>query len=333
LGNLVVEAVNQEKEQRHMKWKIKSPRIVSDEPIASFVEENIDKHVAEEEIKLARDDDVEENLLVENLGEAAECPICLSGEGKMLKLKCKHLFHEDCLRSQLKRKFGVGEKMNFGFMRCGICREEICHRKLKGQVFRLRNIRNKAEKAAMRKLHEDFEEKEIVEMLAQVNSCLDIVNITKCGRCKKGYVFDGYASCQRDMDNEDENEHEHEHENEHENEDEDDGEVEREEDENGYMVEVFVVKKSKHKALCEPCKALGDVCLHGNESRVYKCMYCCERFSTWNCGVNDYYCDTCHEQFKVIPCDPKTCLYDQKHPVSNGGGISFPVCLECWGEK
>lgn len=48
-------------------------------------------------------------------GENFECPICFSGEGNVLRLRCGHLFHFDCLRAS----------MLHGKDSCPLCRDNI----------------------------------------------------------------------------------------------------------------------------------------------------------------------------------------------------------------
>eukprot|EP00347_Sterkiella_histriomuscorum_P002117 403369410 len=82
-----------------------------------------------------------------------DCQICYTNPlntSPVVKLKCKHLFHEECLYKILQNKWS-GNRINFGFMNCPICSQLIESEnsvKIQSFISELYEIRGQVENVA-----------------------------------------------------------------------------------------------------------------------------------------------------------------------------------------
>lgn len=105
---------------------------------------------------LPRRQEEEEKMGGEEVMEG-ECAICLGDhtDGPLLRLDCNHIFHEECIREQISRNWGDGARMNFGFMHCGLCRDEINHPRLEKVVKPFKKLKKSVTKILLKQADAD----------------------------------------------------------------------------------------------------------------------------------------------------------------------------------
>jgi len=196
-----------------------------------------------------------------------------------LVLGCNHVFHKACLTRMLEARWN-GARIDFGFMQCPTCRQEIAHEELGEVLESIIALKEEVERKALMRLEYD-----------NLSQCQDITSpggrfyqdpkgyaMNKfayflCYKCNKAY-FGGDANCgvRGDFD--------------------------------------------PSELVCGACANPGMVTTcskHGDDYFEYKCQFCCSA-AVWFCFGTTHFCDPCHNQPGVGP-DQKR---DGKLPVCDG---------------
>jgi len=232
------------------------------------------------------------------------CPICFEGICDTV-LNCGHKVHEDCL-SQMIHQSDPECRITYSPIKCPLCRVVFQPNIGKIDIQGILDVCREAEDTGMKQLQKDYEEKEVIEILAQ-KSVLEVAIMRQCQACACVY-FDGYSSCAARIP----------------------GEVE--DDLNADRV-----------YQCRACNASekGKSCeQHGYSFGIMKCIYCCIRVSTYHCGGEFYCCTPCHGDlqgngisgFTPLECPgDETCLFHGSyyHPPNTGAEGCF--MLNCGG--
>eukprot|EP00347_Sterkiella_histriomuscorum_P021021 403335566 len=233
-----------------------------------------------------------------------DCLICYTdplGSAPVVKMRCNHMFHEECLYKILQNKWS-GNRINLGFMNCPICAQLIdCDNSFKLQqiIQVLYNIRDQVESLAYNTAMREgiFTAKEFLIRYTdptyeqQVEYAMLKMAIYQCNDCG-GCFYGGRRDCEAELDE---------------------------------------AKQPKPEdLLCIVCtsyryKILDDNCVHhGVEYIEYKCQFCCET-AVWYCWGGTRMCETCHDiAGENIPkvCNEDICPYKGQHP-QNGKHHSF----------
>eukprot|EP00347_Sterkiella_histriomuscorum_P013532 403364350 len=233
-----------------------------------------------------------------------DCLICYTdplGTAPVVKLRCNHMFHEECLYKILQNKW-TGNRVNFGFMNCPICSQLIDSEisfKIQPIIKELFNIKYQVEQLAQNRAEREgiFTAEEYLIKYAdntyeqQIEYAMLKLAIYKCHDCQIFYCG-GRRDCEAELDE---------------------------------------AKQPKPQdLLCVVCTSFryeiqNDNCVHhGDEYIEYKCQFCCET-AVWYCWGGTRMCEPCHNiAGENIPkiCNENTCPYKGQHP-ENGKHHSF----------
>lgn len=188
-----------------------------------------------------------------------ECAICLGdhADGPLLRLDCNHIFHEDCIREQISRNWGAGARMSFGFIHCGLCRDEISHPRLEKVVKPFKMLKRSVTKLLLQQADADGLPAHLAkEHPNREEEVQRVFAANLCSQCSKPFCS-GRIDCGGD-------------------------------DEVDPQTLVcgdcsFQTSHSSYK--CHE---------HGVKYAIYKCDSCC-KVATFDCRGN-HFCDECHRQ-------------------------------------
>eukprot|EP00347_Sterkiella_histriomuscorum_P011491 403372252 len=233
-----------------------------------------------------------------------DCLICYTdplGSAPVVKMRCNHMFHEECLYKILQNKWS-GNRVNFGFMNCPICSQLMESEnsvKIQSIILELQNTKQHVEQLAQNRAEREgvFTAEEYLIKYTdptyeqQVEYAMHKLAIYKCHDCQ-AYYCGGRRDCEAELDE---------------------------------------AKQPKPEdILCIVCTSyryeiLDDNCVHhGDEYIEYKCQFCCET-AVWYCWGGTRMCEPCHNiAGENIPkiCNENTCPYKGQHP-ENGKHHSF----------
>jgi E3 ubiquitin-protein ligase MYCBP2 len=197
------------------------------------------------------------------------CNICWVesiGQAPALKLKCGHIFHESCLVERLQKKWS-GARINFGFLKCPLCKKQIAHPSLEATLKPYLKLLQDVEAKALQRLKFEGLDKDpnITDPNAKYYGqpaayALDRFAYYPCFKCNRPY-FGGRRACE---------------------------EAARDEDE----------KFDPKELVCGSCAANSEAqnCkVHGREFIEYKCKWCCE-VASFFCWGTTHFCVSCHKR-------------------------------------
>ena len=214
--------------------------------------------------------------------------------GPFVQLRCRDLFHYRCLEQCIRKKWCT-RRITFGYLKCPNCKVNIsipldC--KINTALEPAKELRKKIGEITERRLMLDKRENDgpLTDSSHRFYQqpkeyAMAIYACYECGKCKKPFIG-GQVSC----------------------------EVEANAD---------LGEDSKEAFVCFDCSGGKKCSIHGSESMVNKCKFCCQP-ATWFCWGNTHFCNDCHEkQIKdrnyskngpFLQCNPRDCKFGSKHP-------------------
>lgn len=234
------------------------------------------------------------------------CTICME-EGELVALSCSHSFCLGCLSQQLAARW-AGPRVTFGFLHCALCRSPLSHILLEPLLLELWELRRHVIDVAHQRFCEDDMDSKLSARLGRkateeetrAQAEQDMV-VYICADCDTPYCA-GRVEC-------------------------------------AAGVEGPAIADLR----CQDCewerqnfrKGFGHRCmLHGPESAIFKCDYCCE-LAVWDCGEGlGHFCERCHRDAgsnTYFPCPgPEVCPLGIPHPPNQIGNLSFVCgCTSC----
>lgn len=220
---------------------------------------------------------VEKNQAL-TLGQKSDdyCMICaISGIGDepAVQLECKHIFHFNCLKGLLSKRW-PGPRIVFSYLNCTSCKQRMKASYCK----EITQIIEQAEKVE-KEIHSKAEERGKYENLAKDEKlkdkyndpghrfyknfklmCIESLSYYECYECKQPY-FGGQKNCE--------------------------------------MAQEEAKEYKPQELVCGKCSAknvgMGEVnCKkHGTDYIEFKCKFCCE-IAQWFCWGNTHFCEKCH---------------------------------------
>jgi len=241
------------------------------------------------------------------LEKDAYCTICYSeplGSGPTIKLSCGHGYHFLCVKRLLEAKWN-GPRINFGFMRCPLCKTVLDHPSLKAVLAPLLELRKVVRGKALMRLKYENKDKvpEITEAGGEWFGDAEGYAEQKfayylCFKCGKPY-YGGEVACAAAGASFDPSE--------------------------------FICGG------CAPWSGELDCPKHGKDFIEFKCRYCCS-VAVWFCFGTTHFCEPCHSRHSSPgpgPCpwvagkkyDGDKCPLGLVHPPT---GEEFPLgCGVC----
>lgn len=222
------------------------------------------------------------------------CFICLDMESNgLISLQCGHSVHYECISEQLRNRW-PGKRVNFGYLKCGICRLNLAHDSLMDAIDSHQEIKSKVESLCITRFMEDNLDERNVENIDK-EYCLNIMSCYICEKCENLFCG-GLVSCA-----------------------------------NAEVVDASTLlcqpcHFSDQSVPNEPVKTENEVWMrkceiHGFKYAIYKCDSCCS-IATFDCSSN-HYCDRCHNQAstpKNYLCPGKElCPLGIDHPPNKSG--------------
>mmetsp|Transcript_28622 Transcript_28622/g.75189 ORF Transcript_28622/g.75189 Transcript_28622/m.75189 type:complete len:1124 (+) Transcript_28622:110-3481(+) len=199
------------------------------------------------------------------------CTICYCegyNEAPSLQLKCGHIFHEHCLTDSLTKRWGDTPRIQFDFMKCPGCRQDMEHPHLEDQYIepnrRLRTKVTQMLKDFMEAEYDGFEpeDKEKADKRGHLDWAEDHVAIELCHKCQLPYNA-GRVDCADNVG-----------------------------DEDGPPPRLAI------DGVCSNCRDMGDLAKpcpkHGKEALAWKCRYGCH-LATYECFNYLHVCNPCHD--------------------------------------
>eukprot|EP00038_Savillea_parva_P028076 m.63056 g.63056 ORF g.63056 m.63056 type:complete len:1152 (-) comp8130_c0_seq1:38-3493(-) len=204
------------------------------------------------------------------------CPICWT-EGLSLapsiKLACGHIVHAQCVEKQLKERWGDKPRIQFGFMACPACRQDIAHPYLEADHLEpLRRLKGKIESLAEEQMVEEYplmepEEQAKADAAGHVDYAMAHFSFELCHQCQFPY-FAGRVDCAAGLD--------------------DAGPEAQARAEDG-VCRRCRDKTGMNTAVCKK---------HGKDALKWKCRYGCH-ISTYECFGYLHVCDPCHSSSEL----------------------------------
>jgi len=200
----------------------------------------------------------------EDLDENEFCPVCYVESLKDAPCiqstgKCKHIFHLKCVVDRINAGYN-GARINFKFITCPLCNQEIEHPALLKPLKPWRRMRKKIQRKALQRLKYEKRTKDpkIASKFGgdMVAFAMHEYLFYKCFKCKEPYFAGNYA-CQAA----------------------DDGKFD--------PAELLC-------AGCQPSENVNDCKVHGTEWIAFKCRFCCNT-AQWYCWNNTHFCGKCHK--------------------------------------
>lgn len=227
------------------------------------------------------------------------CCLCYTeslSQAPCVQLSCGHIFHVECLRSQLNSRW-TGTAINFGFAQCCLCRQDMETPLLQELLAPVRELQEKTNRLAAEYIELEMDE-EIREALSEgefrddpVGLAMRRFNFYQCHKCSEPY-FGGNRRCG----------------------------------------EAAPSNFDPSELLCSNC-VLGDsgkCSIHGRDFIEFKCRYCCD-IACWFCFGSTHFCERCHNTNTggetMFPCVGESCPLGGNHPPA---GTEFSVgCSVC----
>ncbi|GMT09517.1 hypothetical protein PFISCL1PPCAC_813, partial [Pristionchus fissidentatus] len=208
------------------------------------------------------------------------CVICLIdriGAQPSLMLECGHVFHYNCLKTILERRWN-GPRILFRFMNCPLCNCQIAHPSLSQLIEPLLSLKEDVEKKARMRLEYDGlltcaavikQESEFFNR--PVDYAMDRYVYVLCYKCDKAY-FGGESRCQ--------------------------------------LVGNDTSQYNPEELICGGCCDVKGVQMcgrHGVEFLEYKCRFCCS-IAVYFCFGTTHFCTACHDDFQRLMTLPRQLL-------------------------
>lgn len=198
------------------------------------------------------------------------CPICWT-EGlsvaPALKLACGHIVHEHCIKKQLNERWGDKPRIQFGFLACPACRQDVFHPGLEVEFIKpIMQLKERVEAMAAEQMAIEYpmmdkEEQEKADAAGHRAYAEGHLSFELCHKCQLPY-FAGRVDCAAGL------------------------------DEAG--PEAMAVAQDAVCASCRGLSGLGKPCeKHGKEALVWKCRYGCH-LATYECFNYLHVCNPCH---------------------------------------
>ena len=128
------------------------------------------------------------------------CNICFTeglGAAPCVQLKCKHIFHEHCIKKKMAASW-PGARMTFDFMNCSLCKASMEHAALASVLAPAAALRASVEgMAAQRLKHEGLQKDPLIVSRFKGDAlafAMDRFAYYPCFKCKKPY-FGGMRAC------------------------------------------------------------------------------------------------------------------------------------------
>eukprot|EP00808_Paulinella_micropora_P030210 g31139.t1 len=183
-----------------------------------------------------------------------------------IQLKCKHIYHSNCVRDKLASKW-PGARIHFGFLQCPLCKADIAHPSLTKIVNPLMKLKKTVSEKALQRLHTEQLQNDprVVDPTGKYYKnpqgfALDLFAYYPCAKCKQAY-FGGRRQCE---------------------------EAAQEADQ----------KFNPEDLVCGSCSSGSNVksCpKHKKDFIEYKCKFCCN-VASFFCWGNTHFCDKCHSR-------------------------------------
>jgi len=242
----------------------------------------------------------------------SSCIICLE-QVRTCVLECGHTVCQECLQSQLNSRW-PGDRITFGYLRCGICRAPLAHESITQQLKSHTDFQEKVAEVALTGARENgllndlynksYERAEILSPEYVLQYATNRMVVCQCSECQVPYCA-GVAECAQLMD----------------------------------------TGMSHQKPRCPSCiwkstsGAHGRKCeKHGPQFAIYKCDCCCS-LAVWQCG-NSHFCEPCHsgQPREHFCCSgPEDCPLGIAHPPNgpSPGNCVFgcSACAGCLDEN
>ena len=156
-----------------------------------------------ENVQMIDEEEEEKKACQTCQGDEELCMICYTTdlrEGQCVTLRCGHTFHLDCVKQLLSHRWSTLH-INFSFMQCPSCKQDIVAEELEQELAALYAYKAKVEELAMKVavsqgLAQD--ERFQGDLLAfAMQQC----TFYQCSKCEKPY-FGGMADCQAQLNTE-----------------------------------------------------------------------------------------------------------------------------------
>eukprot|EP00471_Norrisiella_sphaerica_P013846 CAMPEP_0184494926 /NCGR_PEP_ID=MMETSP0113_2-20130426/29957_1 /TAXON_ID=91329 /ORGANISM="Norrisiella sphaerica, Strain BC52" /LENGTH=740 /DNA_ID=CAMNT_0026880887 /DNA_START=217 /DNA_END=2440 /DNA_ORIENTATION=- len=192
------------------------------------------------------------------------CPICYveclkDAPSIQSQGACKHIFHKKCVTDRINAGYS-GARINFKFITCPLCNNEISHPMLKKDMSKWQHLRKKIETKALERLKYEKRTTD-PKIMSSYNGdpvafAMHEYLFYSCFKCKQPYFAGNYA-CQAA----------------------DDGKFD--------PAELLC-------AGCQPSKNINNCSTHGTEWIAFKCRFCCNT-AQWFCWNKTHFCGKCHK--------------------------------------
>lgn len=237
----------------------------------------------------------------------SSCNICLE-EVRTCVLECGHTLCQECIQSQLRFRW-PGNRITFGYLRCGICRAPLAHESITQQLRSHTDFQEKVAEVALTGARENgllndlynksYERGEILSPEYERQYATDRMVVCQCSECQMSFCA-GLAECAQLMD----------------------------------------TQMLNQKPRCSSCiwkstsRAQSRKCeKHGPQFAIYKCDFCCS-LAVWQCGCS-HFCEPCHggQPRKHFHCSgPEDCPLGIAHPPNGPSPVNFVFgCSGCAG--
>jgi len=289
----------------------------------------------------------------ENYSDSQYCLFCteLLFKFPVVKLDCNHFFHHKCLNELFQsNKIEKGDEISFGFLRCPLCLKQIelsNHGDLNCKVEYYKCLIKKIEEIIYLRIEKDdlLNHKEILNedskyFIQPVKFGWEKFSFFLCYKCEEPY-YGGLKFC--GLNNNDE-------------ENKEEIKEKKEEEVGNNLISSIVsnenddlnqniIEEIRSKKVCLNCidsnlvQGKLDCNLHGRESILFKCRFCCSESSHF-CWGTTHFCEECHlknlkgelktdvKYSELSKCVPNKCFLKGNH-ASNGLEYAYgcEVCL------
>lgn len=226
-----------------------------------------------------------EEILKAETATLPSCAVCLE-QNDPLVLECAHYFCKPCLTQQLDSRW-PGPRVTFGYLNCGLCRENLVHKELETPLKEHLALRQQALDIAEKKFRDDGLVEKLSSELGRSARSEEIraraeaeMAMYMCADCSEVYCG-GRVDCAQE--------------------------------------EQLVAENLKcHECVWASLAGPDDrrCMVHGHRYAMFKCDSCCD-IAVWNCEYH-HYCERCHEEAcepKKYPCPgPDLCPLGMPHP-------------------
>jgi IBR domain, a half RING-finger domain/C2 domain len=225
------------------------------------------------------------------------CGICCVEElrsAPVILLKCKHMFHEECVRNRIIA--GSGRRITFGHVSCPLCRVWIDHPAVDDVVQPYKHVYERLKVEIKTRAERDnlVNDKRCTDPSSEffgdpIGLGFEMYTFYNCFHCKALY-FGGLHECDA-ADNDEKQAHDSEY-------------------------------------LCMQCSSINTKCCSKPEHAediVWKCRFCCEP-AVWFCFGTTHFCEYCHSHNPFQRADGTASDLEQRAlcPSANGGVCKMP---------